>query len=202
MNKVISITAIILSSVLVLVSLPMLFFRIFTPMPEQMKDKTVCFLAPDLTWSDKMSAVTKSFGTPVERGVYDDLTGTISNTYVTEYKNHKMEVRAERQTFPNTTNVFDYGFYIQCEDAEDAQKIFDECYNQILEDNADDEYFSYEIIDNEDGVEAILVDSNGQIDEIGGDQVWFSIDYGATGIHYELSQTYDYRVILWAYCMY
>lgn len=202
MNKVIGIISIVLASVLVLASLPVIFMRVIFPMPEQMKDKTVCFLAPDLTWSDKIADVTKSFGEPIEKGSYNDITGTKTYKYETEYKNHKMEVSAERQTFPTPTNVFDYCFYIQCEDAEDAQKIFDECYNQILEDNADDEYFSYEIVDNEDMGEAILVDSSEQIDEINGDQVWFSIDYGATGIYYELSQTNDYRVILWAYCMY
>lgn len=202
MSKVIGIVAIIMASVLVLLSVPVIFMQFMFSMPEEMANRTVCFLAPELTWSDKMTDVTKCFGTPVKSGVYDDITGTKENTYETKFENRKMEVRAERNTFPYPTSVFDYCFYIQCTDAEDAQKVFEECYNQILNDNANEDGFSYETVNLDDG--AIMIDDNGEeieVNEICNDEIWFSIDYGATGIHYELSQTEDYKVILRAYCI-
>ena len=202
MGKVISIVAIVMASALVLLSIPVIFMQFMFAMPEEMANKTVCFLAPDLIWSDKMSKVTKSFGEPVKSGVYNDITGTKENTYETKFENRKMEVRAERNTFPYPTNVFDYVFYIQCVDADDSQKVFDECFNQIVKDNSNEPGFTYETVNLDEG--AIILDDNGnevEVTEIGNDEIWFSINYGATGIHYELSQTYDYRVILRAYCI-
>lgn len=202
MSKVISIVAIIMASVLVLLSIPVIFMQFMFSMPEEMANKTVCFLAPELTWSDKMSDVKECFGIPTAIGDYNDVTGTKEYTYEATYENRKMEVKAERNTFPYPTSVFDYCFYIQCADAEDAQKVFDECYNQIMKDNSNEDGFSYETVNLDEG--AIIVDDNGeetQVHEIGNNEIWFSINYGATGIHYELCQTYDYRVILHASCI-
>ncbi|MBR5202092.1 MAG: hypothetical protein IKW45_02400 [Clostridia bacterium] len=202
MSKVIGIVAIIMASVMVLLSIPVIVMQFMFSMPQEMANKTVCFLAPELTWSDKMSDVTKCFGTPVESGIYSDITGTKTNKYITEYENHKMEVNAERNTFPHPTNVFDYYFAIQCTDEKDMQKVFDDCFNQIVEDNANETKFTYETVNLDDG--AIIVDDDGEeieVHEIANDEIWFSINYGATGIHYELSQTNDYRVILRAYCI-
>lgn len=181
MNKVISITAIILSSILVLVSLPVVFFRIITPMPQQMRGKSVCFLAPELTWSSSMSDVTREFGTPVEKGEYCDITGTKSNTYETEYEGRKTTVYATRQTYPYKTDVFSYSFYVECADETDAQKVFTDFYNQIIEENKNDKYFSYK--------------------EWEPNNISFSINYGATGIHYDLEWE-DNEVFLHADCMY
>lgn len=181
MNKAISITAIILSSILVLVSLPAVFFRVITPMPQQMRGKSVCFLAPELTWSSSMSDVTRKFGIPVEKGEYCDITGTKSNTYKTEYENRKVKVYATRQTYPHKTDVFSYSFFVECANETDAQKVFTDFYNQLVKDNKNDEYFSYE-----------------EMDE---NEIWFSINYGATGIHYELEYEYN-EVFLHADCMY
>lgn len=202
MSKVIGIVAIIMASIMIILSIPVIFMQFMFSMPEEMANKTVCFLAPELTWSDKMIDVTEYFGTPVKSGVYDDITGTKENTYEATYENRKMEVKAERNTFPYPTSVFDYCFYIQCADEKDTQKVFDECYNQIMKDNSNEDGFSYEIVNLDEG--AIIVDDNGedpQVHEISNDEIWFSIDYGATGIHYELSQTNDYRVILHTSCI-
>lgn len=202
MSKVIGIVAVLMASVLILLSVPVIFLHVTASIPEEMADKTVCFLAPELIWSDKMSAVTKCFGEPVESGIYNDITGTKENTYETKYENREMEVKAERNTFPYPTSIFNYCFYIQCADAGDTQKVFDKCFNQIVEDNYHEENFSYETVNIGDG--AIIVDNDGEkneVHEITNDEIWFSINYGATGIHYELSQTNDYRVILRAYCI-
>ena len=202
MSKVIGIVAIIMASALVLLSMSAIFMQFMFSMPEKMANKTVCFLAPDLTWSSKMSAVTKSFGKPIKSNVYDDITGTKENIYETKFENRKMEVRAERNTFPYPTNVFDYVFYIQCVDADDSQKVFDECFNQIMKDNSNEPGFTYETVNLDE--DAIMLDDIGnevEVTEISNDEIWFSINYGATGIHYSLSQTNDYRVILQAYCV-
>ena len=202
MSKVVGIVAIIMATVMVLLSIPVIVMQFMFSMPQDMSNKIVCFLAPELTWSDKMSDVTKCFGTPVESGIYSDITGTKTNKYITEYENHKMEVSAERNTFPYPQNVFSYMFYIQCIDAEDTKNVFDKCFNQIVEDNSHEENFSYETVSLDDG--AIIVDDDGEeieVHEIANDEIWFSINYGATGIHYELSQTNDYRVILRAHCI-
>lgn len=182
MNKIIGIVGVFLASALVLASLPVVFFRVMFPIPEQMTDKAVCFLAPELTWSDKMSDVTKCFGAPLEKGDYDDITGTKTNTYETEYKNYTMQVEATRHIYPHSDNVFEYYFRIQCADGNESQKLFTEFYNEIIENNSNDEFFSYE-----------------KVDEHG---VSFSIDYGATGIYYELYQTYQFEIVLIAYCQY
>lgn len=181
MNKAISITAIVLSAVLAVVSLPAVFFRIFTPMPQQMRGKSVCFLAPELTWSSSMSDVTKKFGTPVEKGEYCDITGTKSNTYETEYENRKTTIYATRQTYPHNTDVCSYSFFVECADEKDALKVFSDFYGRIIKDNKNDQYFSYEEWETND--------------------ISFSINYGATGIHYELKYE-DNEVVLYADCMY
>lgn len=182
MNKVISIVSIIVASALVLISLPMLFFRIFTPMPEQMKDKTVCFLAPDLTWSSSMSDVTRCFGDPIEKATDYELTGTKTNTYETTYKNQTIQIDATRQMYPHNTNVYEYYFRIECDDKQESTMVFASILNELVEDNSNDEFYNY--------------------DEPDESSVMISIDYGATGIYYEIYQTYEFDIVLIAYCQY
>ncbi len=181
MNKVISILAIIMACVMVLVSLPAIFFRIITPMPQQMRGKSVCFLAPELTWSSSMSDVTRCFGDPVEKATDYEITGTKSNTYKTVYDKRTVTVYATRQMYPYNTDVFSYSFYVECANEQDALKVFNDFYNQIIQDNKNDEYFSYE--------------------EWEPNNISFSINYGATGIHYDLEWE-DNEVFFHADCLY
>ena len=181
MNKAISITAIVLSVVLVVLALPAVFFRVTTPMPQQMKGKSVCFLIPELTWSSSMSDVTRCFGDPIEKETDYELTGTKSNTYETEYENRKTTVYAKRQMYPRITDVYSYSFYVECADEKDTLKVFSDFYGRIVEDNEDDPYFSYE--------------------ESEPNHIFFSINYGATGIRYELKYE-DNEVFLHADCRY
>ncbi len=129
-----------------------------------------------------MSDVTRCFGDPIEKATDYELTGTKTNTYETTYKNQTIQIDATRQMYPHNTNVYEYYFRIECDDKQESTMVFASILNELVEDNSNDEFYNY--------------------DEPDESSVMISIDYGATGIYYEIYQTYEFDIVLIAYCQY
>ncbi len=181
MKKMFKIFTIAILCIVVLAYLPFIFSSILFPVPKEMKKESVCFLVPELSWSDSFADVEKHFGKPIEQGEYNDITGTKTNTYKTKYENRPMTVSAKRQAFPLGTKVFEYTFIVVCSDLEDSKNIFDIFYNEIIKSNSTNTNFQHELIDDNTAT--------------------FSINYGATGIYYELDYD-DEGVVLTVHCQY
>ena len=140
-------------------------------MPSEMKKEEVCFLAPGLTWNSSMSDVAEVFGKPVEKGVYNDITGNTENTYETEYQNHPMTVYATKRAFMLTemfcrNKVHEYVFLIECFDEEDARSVFENLCSGLVE----------------------VVKSNERVENLKNSENEFalSINYGAPRISYDI----------------
>ena len=110
MKKMIKILTIALICIIILVYSPTVFSNIVFTMPKEMKNEDVCFFIPELTWSNSFNELEKHFGQPIEKGKYNNVTGTKTNIYKTTYEKHSMTVSATRYTFPKNTSVFDYDF--------------------------------------------------------------------------------------------
>lgn len=141
MKKAVKIISIVIA---VLIMAPIVIFNIQSiiisamfHMPSEMKEETVCFLAPELTWNSTNSAVKDCFGEPVEKGEYNDVTGDVTDTYILQYENRPMTVYTTRKA-PLITQllckhrVHRYRFVIECADEEDAKLVFEEICNGQL----------------------------------------------------------------------
>ena len=66
--KIISIViAVLIMAPIVIFNIQSIIISAMFHMPSEMKEETVCFLAPELTWNSTNSAVKDCFGEPVEK---------------------------------------------------------------------------------------------------------------------------------------
>lgn len=145
MKKIFKVILIIASVTLVLFSV-WTFVVNNTTMPSEMKNETVCFLAPDLTWNSTMSDVKDLFGEPLVKGKYNDVSADVTDTYATEYKNRPMTVHTTRKAFFITElllkrRITGYHFIIECADDNDAKLVIEELCDGLIDDNKE---FIYE----------------------------------------------------------
>lgn len=188
MKKAVKIISIAILSVFLMVVLyNSIVGDVVFAMPKEMKKADVCFLAPGLTWNSIMADVEDCFGEAVEKGDYNDITGTVSNTYESEYKNRPMTVYADSSAFLVTmpfhrSRVFRYTFIIECSDGKDADVVFEELCDEIIDSGKSNERFECEIYsDNEFSAK---------------------IAYGPTAIYYDADFTYKNEVWLTVYAHY
>lgn len=132
--------------ILIISSVALVLFNVWalvvnnTTMPVEMKNETVCFLAPGLTWNSSVSDVKECFGEPSVKGKYNDVTGKVTDTYTSEYKNRPMTVQTTRGAFFITEillkrRITGYHFIIECADDNDAKLVIKELCNVLINDN-------------------------------------------------------------------
>ena len=109
MKKAVKIISIVIA---VLIMAPIVIFNIQSiiisamfNMPSEMKEETVCFLAPGLTWDSTRSDVEECFGLQVKDSHYIEETGKVIETYNASYENRLMTVETTRCAFV-ITDVF------------------------------------------------------------------------------------------------
>ena len=149
MKKAVKIISLIILIPLIILNIYSAVIFTLYSIPKEMKNESVCFFVPELTWDSSFSDVNKQFGKPVESGKYNDVNGTVENTYKTEYNSHPMTVYASASAFRITElfhkrRVFDYAFCIECKDEKDSAAVFSEIYNGIIKSNLSNEKFNSE----------------------------------------------------------
>lgn len=137
-------------------------------MPAQIREKSISFLTPELYWSSSLKDIEKLYGKHIEKVTDYELKYEKTYTYQIQYNGHNIDVSATKKMFPYNTNIYEYCYITHCVDNADLENVFNNYYEQIIDYNKNDEYFKFEDDD---------VDTKNKN---------FSIDYGSTGIYYEL----------------
>ncbi|MBQ7860635.1 MAG: hypothetical protein IJ349_00330 [Clostridia bacterium] len=155
MKKAVKIIWIVIA---VLIMAPIVIFNIQSiiisamfHMPSEMKEETVCFLAPGLTWDSTRSDVEGCFGLQVKDSHYIEETGKVIETYNASCENRLMTVETTRRAFVITdvfhkSRIHRYDFDIECSDENDEKVVFEKLCSDLINDKAANERFtcSYE----------------------------------------------------------
>lgn len=170
MKKAVKIISLIILIPLIILNIYSAVIFTLYSIPKEMKNESVCFFIPELTWNSTFSDVKKQFGKPVEAGQYNDVNGTVENTYKTEYSSHPMTVYASTSAFRITElfhkrRVFDYAFCIECKDEKDSAAVF----NELCE-----------------GTTKQFVSNKNFTSEIDGDDVYYTVSYGPCSVSYNI----------------
>lgn len=154
--KVFSVVILVL---FVLVNIPNIAICFVYSMPDDAKEDSVCFLAPELTWNSTITDVRGVFGEPIETvsengDALDDVLGRIKRyTFSAVFENHPMEVRTTSRSFSPFTlfrrkKVYKYTFVIECNSEQDERDVFDRLGEMLVRSKASDSCFHYSKEDN------------------------------------------------------
>ena len=156
MKKAVKIIAVIVLVLFIIVNIPAVALYFIFPMPDDAKDDSVCFLAPELTWNSTIADVRDCFGEPVEsvNEECDALFGEIkTDTFSTMFEDYPMKVKVTRRGFSAFTlfrrkRVFEYTFNIKCSDAQKEKTVFDSLCEKLIGSKVADKHFYYDKEDN------------------------------------------------------
>ena len=119
---------------------------VFLRMPSEMKEDSVCFLAPGLTWDSTRSDVEGCLGSQVEESYHIKETGKVMETYNASYENRLMTIDTTRRAFVITdvlhkSRIHRYDFDIECSDENDEKVVFEKLCSELINEKADNERF-------------------------------------------------------------
>lgn len=143
--------AVLIMAPIVIFNIQSIIISAMFHMPSEMKEETVCFLAPGLTWDSTRSDVEGCFGLQVKDSHYIEETGKVIETYNASCENRLMTVETTRRAFVITdvfhkSRIHRYDFDIECSDENDEKVVFEKLCSNLINDKAANERFtcSYE----------------------------------------------------------
>ena len=144
------------------------FFTVLSSVPTCFRYKNVCFIIPELTWSYSPIKLKNICGTPINTEYDFAIKGEKYCEYLIEYAEKQVVLITTSKIFPLNAAVYEYFFTIKCLDKTKAEEVFFEIYNKMITENKNEPNFE---------IDKTLQDEY---------SISFSVDYGATGIYYEL----------------